>query len=288
MLILQISPMRMGSTWQFNTARELLMLGETHLVSSFLDMENGLDFIQGKENRNVVLKSHFFEMDTLLSLSEGLDLRFLISCRNIFDTIKSSRRVMPSQPDDITLSGIENSLSVIRRIHELALPYHLTYIDSLNSHDELFDETGKIARFLGLEVSSKLISETSSKLSKESVNEFISTQPELQVGFNKWNESTHWHGLHISAPSMSQAVQQGLGFLPDRTKNITNEQNLYPLTKLEYQAKNLTEIISPLTQQRDELTQQRDELTQQRDAVLNSKTWRATKPIRDLITFLKS
>ena len=42
-----------------------------------------------------------------------------------------------------------------------------------------------------------------------------------------------------------------------------------------------------LTQQRDELTQQRDELTQQRDAVLNSTTWRVTKPIRDLITFLK-
>jgi hypothetical protein len=45
--------------------------------------------------------------------------------------------------------------------------------------------------------------------------------------------------------------------------------------------------IHELTQQRDELTQQRDELTQQRDEFLNSTIWRLTKPLRDLINFLK-
>ena len=42
-----------------------------------------------------------------------------------------------------------------------------------------------------------------------------------------------------------------------------------------------------LIQQRDELTQERDELTQQRDELVNSTIWRLSKPLRDLINYLK-
>ncbi len=320
-LIIQISPMRMGSTWQFNAARELLMLGEYPLISSMLDMEDGLDvFEQG--NKNVLLKSHFFEMNKMVLLSKGLDVRFLISCRNLFDTMESSSRVFPSQPVNVTLTNIENTLSLIRTIQELQFPTHITYIDSLNTHDELLAETKQIARFLDLEVSSSLISETASRLSKESVSKFIANELDFEGDFNQWDKQTLWHGSHVSTSAKSQAVKQGLGFLPYQSMDISEKMEEFPLDRLNFQVQRILELFFPLAQQRDEIAQQRDEIAQQRDEIAqqrdvamaerdvamaerdeitqqrnvamaardqitNSTIWKLTNPLRRAVNFFK-
>lgn len=285
-LIIQISPMRMGSTWQFNTARELLMLGESPLISSMLDMEEGVDvFKQG--NKNLLLKSHFFDMHKLVLLSKGLDIRFLISCRNLFDTMESSSRVFPSQPVDVTLTNIENTLSLIRRIQVLQFPTHITYIDSLNTHNELRAETEKIARFLDLEVPSDLISETALRLSKESVSKFIANELDFEGDFNQWDKRTLWHGSHVSSSSISQAVKQGLGFLPYQSMGISEKQEDFPLDRLKFQVQRFLELFFPLAQQRDEIAQQRDVAKAQRDQMTNSTIWKLTNPLRRAINFFK-
>jgi len=284
MLVLQISPIRMGSTWQFNTARELLTIGKIPLVSSFLDTEIGWDVFREKQDKHIVLKSHFFELEKVISLSEGLDVRFLVSCRNLFDTLESVSRVLPAQSMDETLRGIRNSLSVIKKIHDSKLPYHVTYIDSLNSFDELVVETDHISRFLELGIPSNLISEIASRLTKDSVLDFIGNQLELEGDFNNLDDATHWHANHVSSSSMSRAVKQGLSFLQDPNVGSDVRPLEFPLSKLWFQAENFLNLLVPVTQQREELTQQRDELTQQRDELLNSTIWRTTKFLRVIVS----
>jgi hypothetical protein len=244
-----------------------------------LDMENGLDLYE-EGNRNLLLKSHFFELDKVVLLSKDVDVRFLISCRNLFDTMESSRRVFSTQPVDVTLTNIENTLNLIRRIQEVQFPTHITYIDSLNTHDELFAETKQIARFLDLEVSSSLISETASRLSKESVSKFIANELDFAGDFNQWDKRTLWHGSHVSTSSVSKAVNQGLGFLPHHNRAVSEKLEEFPLDKLKFQVQSILELFSPLFRQRDEVTRQRDEL-------LNSTIWKATKPIRWFIHLIK-
>jgi glycosyltransferase involved in cell wall biosynthesis len=49
----------------------------------------------------------------------------------------------------------------------------------------------------------------------------------------------------------------------------------------------LTRQHDELTRQHDELTRQHDELTRQHDATVNSTIWKITKPLRQLINFVK-
>ena len=56
---------------------------------------------------------------------------------------------------------------------------------------------------------------------------------------------------------------------------------------LEERNRVLEESIKDLEYSKKELTQQRDELTQQRDELTNSTIWKLTKPLRDLINFIK-
>jgi hypothetical protein len=286
MFVLQISPQRMGSTWQFNVAKELLESQSSPVVSSFLDLEKGLGNLRDKETINFLFKSHSLDLDKFLALSTGLDFKVLITCRNLYDTIKSSRRVFPGQADETTLNSISNSLYDISNIIEYGFSYHLTFIDEINSNYKLFLEIQEISRFLGLKLPSDLISEVALKLSKESIHRFILNELNLENDFNKWDEKTQWHGNHILL-STKEIETQGLGFFPRENNDKDSNLDLSPIQNLQFLVSQVIDLISPITQQRDELTQQRDELTQQRDELTNSTIWKTTKYLRVLIDILK-
>ncbi len=58
--------------------------------------------------------------------------------------------------------------------------------------------------------------------------------------------------------------------------------------ELAQQRDELAQQRDELAQQRDELAQQRDELTRQCEAIVNSRIWRASKPIRIFKEFMKN
>ena len=279
MLVLQISPYRMGSTWQFNTARELLLLQSPPVVSSYLSFEGGFGDSMERKTVNFLFKTHSLDLEKFVDLSAGLDVKVLISCRNLFDTIKSSRRVFSGQADEVTLNSIHSSLADILQIIEYGFPYHLSVMDDLNSEHELIVETQEIARFLNLEVSSDSISEVALKLTKESIRSFIMNSLNLEGDFKKWDENTQWHGSHIS-PLTKETDAQGQDFPSEKGNAEDLDSNLSRVQNLQFEISKIIDLVLPVTQQRDELTQQRDEL-------VNSTIWRVTNPIRKLINFLK-
>jgi hypothetical protein len=268
MLIFQISPPRMGSTWQFNTARELLLLQSTSFKSLYIVSEKECPAFESETEENFLIKSHNLDPSWLLNLTENFEVKFLFSLRNLFDTIKSSRRVGIGGSDFEVLSGISDSLRCIKGLSFGSVSYHLSYIDQLNSEEELLQETIKIRDFLGISVQEDEVFRISSALSKDSIQNLISNELKLEKNFSVYDQNTHWHGNHI-APKNEVAKNALAGF-----EFIRQANEITPwveVSNLEAQVIYLRDFLYPFFQQRDELTQQRDELTQQRDELTQQR-----------------
>jgi predicted nucleic acid-binding Zn-ribbon protein len=268
MLIFQISPPRTGSTWQFNTARELLLLQSTTLKSLYLGSEKNCPEFENKEKENILIKSHNLDASWLLKFSENFEVKVLLSLRNLFDTVRSSRRVGLGESDIDILIGINESLRCLKGLLIGGVSCHLSFIDQLNSENELLQETIRIRDFLGISSENDQIERISSSLSKNSIRNFISNKLELEETFSVYDQTTHWHGNHIE-PKNQGDMKELLGF--ELVSQDSEIRPLHEVIKLENQVINLKNFLSPYTQQRDELTQQRDELTQQRDELTQQR-----------------
>jgi hypothetical protein len=90
-------------------------------------------------------------------------------------------------------------------------------------------------------------------------------------------------------PNVPEICLNGFGFYTNSHNEETKTLilTLEKIDELTQQRDQLTQQRDQLTQQRDQLTQQRDQLTQQRDQLINSRIWKITKPLRDLINFAK-
>jgi len=267
----------MGSTWQFNTARELSQLQDAPMKSFYIANEKDWLGIKIKDTENVLIKSHNLDSLRVLNYSKNLEVKILLSLRNVLDTVRSARRVSESQSDIDTLKNISDSLRCLGDLVITQLPSHLSYVDKLNSETELFDETFRIMEFLGFTATDKQIAQISSSLSKDSIRNLISSELKFGENFSLYDENTHWHGNHIAPIDQKELTNLlGFEFVP---------QNGYfdikaELNRLSNQTDNLKHFLLPYSKQRDELTQQRDEL-------INSTIWRVTKPFRKFINFLK-
>ena len=109
MITFQISPQRMGSTWQFNTARQLLLLDNKLADSFYSDISKDWEKFDTRPDMNFLVKSHTINPVEVRALAERFEVKLLFSFRNIFETVKSSRRVFPKQSDRVTIKGINES-----------------------------------------------------------------------------------------------------------------------------------------------------------------------------------
>ena len=258
MFILQISPRRMGSTWQFNVCREIL--SHTPCKTSLFDPKRDfLDYRRISES-NYISKSHFFDFDDFLEFSQENDVKALVSIRNLYDTLKSSRRVFPLESDASILVGINNSLDVIQALIDQKIPCHFTFIDELESVDAIFAEIIKICEFLETNIDVTTISRLSSQLTKESVARFIQADLNLGNDFTKYDQQTFWHGDHIDITNN-----------PDSETNIKSAQHYEsvsliknnagsPITMLRNQISEYSGLLRPLEDQVPHLTRELDEI----------------------------
>ncbi len=308
MIIFQLSPPRTGSTWQFNTARQLIIHKQSDLISCYIDeIIDWPNFNWGRKG-NILVKAHALDPAIVKDLAERFEVKLLFTVRNVLDSVLSARRVL-RQNDRETISQNNSAFNTIQNLIAAGIPHHFTRIDLLKNDEDLFTETRLISNFLGLNNDEDVILKISSSLTKSAVRKLITSQLELGTVFTNVDKLTQWHGSHVSEESNLPDVE-----LSRSRSNFKNrlEFNLRASEELVVNYKididQLTNFVLPYEQQRDEALQQRDEALQQRDEALQqrdealqqrdealqqrdeistSRIWRASKPIRWVAKLLK-
>jgi hypothetical protein len=122
-------------------------------------------------------------------------------------------------------------------------------------------------------------------------SKLLSVRVELDATLNLYEDSREDFISNLPSDYFKEiftsAFRELEGLEKQPTSTVKYKRMKIRAIELTQQRDELTQQRDELTQQRDELTQQRDELTQQRDELVNSTIWRFSKPLRDLINFLK-
>jgi len=282
MIVLQISPRRMGSTWQFNTARELLNRHAGQPISFYLDDGENWDKFAAHETKNFLVKSHLLDIDTFTSLTKRHEVKVLISLRNIIDTVRSSRRVLVRDDSD-TLQEISVSLGIIKRLISQGYPSHISLIDDLDLETALIKETEAISQFLGINVSKGDLKSIARGLTKEAIRTLISKELGLNSGFEEFDESTQWHGNHISPEIPGPRAQATESRQSSEDSECRPQQSHLPLTRLQDELGKVQELLLPHLNAKEELLLQRDELLAYQEEHLKSRLWKVSRLTRKLL-----
>jgi hypothetical protein len=272
----------MGSTWQFNVARELMLLQPIPFKSLYISNPKDLISLDFKEEENFLIKSHIVEVSDVLDIAKKFDVRILTSLRNVFSTIESHRRVFESSSDINSLNIIGYSLDCLSDLMAENISFHLSYIDQLNSISELHKETFQIGKFLDITSTTHQIERIASSLSKDSVRSLIANQLNVSQTFDDFDQTTGWHGNHIAPEFEGETFEiSEFRFFPQK------DDSLARVEEMSVQINYLKRFLLPFIQQRDELIQQRDELIQQRDELIKSLAWKVTKRLGRFVSLFK-
>ena len=206
-IVFQISPPRMGSTWQFNTAKMLMQLQNTPLKSAYVVDISDLSDFKHIQKESFLIKSHSLDPKQVMNYARNSEVMILLSLRNLFDTVRSSRRVFKEKSDIEHLDSIAYTLNCLKGLVDLKIPCHLTYIDQMISEDDSFQETVRILDFLGLKATSEQIAQISKSLSKNSIRDLITNELKLGENFHTYDKDTLWHGNHISEIVLNESAK---------------------------------------------------------------------------------
>ena len=296
MIVFQISPARMGSTWQFNTVRKILAEANTVFTSFYWDGPLDFSKISEKPSEVLVIKSHSIDPGIVLSLCELTHVKILFTLRNLNDSIESYLRVLPNVNLHDIEKSIEKSLHIINELMIAGVDFHLTRTDELNTDDSYASETTKIAKFLESDLDEKRIQNISWSLTKNNVRNTIRNLLGNSKDFYSIDFESLWHANHVNDDVKNEEKfirntnlkMDSLELLYEKTLSSAEfSQELIPREKSRHLLFHFLTQRDELTRQRDELTRQRDELTRQRDELLNSTIWKFTKPLRGLFHFVK-
>jgi hypothetical protein len=295
MIIFQISPMRMGSTWQFNVIRELLMAADINFKSCYWDGTTEPTEIIQETADVMVIKSHFFDSQLIFALHQITEVKVLLSLRNLNDSVHSFLRVRPDEDQLLVEKRIDQTLDLMNLIINSDMKYQLTLLDDLRNEAEYISEVNRISEFLDLGVASEEFTRISSNLDKIAVTSTIKSALGTLEDFNFFDEVTLWHVNHVGnnlehAEYLSNPIELIMDHLAEKYERVksralvcksSSSVNNRPINfayrekirfiELTQQRDELTHQRDELTQQRDELTQQRDELTQQRDELTQQR-----------------
>lgn len=243
MIVWQISPPRMGSTWQFNVARELLGLNDKPTKSMYISNELELRHLHLDRHTNYLIKTHNLEPSMYELVAQQFDAKLLISYRNIFDTVRSWRRLNLSQSDLSTLVSINNVLDNISELLKFDLDCHLTYIDELKSINDHVYEISSISDFLELDANSRDLFTLATSLTQDRIQIRLGEDRGLAGRFEISDPITLWHGNHISPDFLVERLKVGFEFLP-LSINSMNSDSKSATKRLIDQTQNLIDFIS--------------------------------------------
>lgn len=290
MIIFQISPMRMGSTWQFNVIREILQAADTEFTSCYWDGDSNPEEILTGPVKTLVMKSHFIDPQFILSLSEVTEVKVLFSLRNLNDSICSFQRISPDQDQLSIEKQMAQSLDVINKLIESDIDYHLTQIDELLDNKTNFDEINRISRFLDFPIENDKLERISSSLLKENVRENIKKVVNDPTDFNSIDKISLWHGSHVAsnleqAEYNSRTITLNLDGLAKQYSTVISralDKKKTPRTNI-YSINFLFHFLSKY----NELARQHDELTKEHYAIVNSRIWKLFAPYRRITNAIK-
>ena len=271
MIIFQLSPPRTGSTWQFNTARQLIIHNQRNLISCYADEIIDWQKFNWGHQGDVLVKAHTLDPTIVKDLAGRFEVKLLFTGRNILESIQSARRVL-SQNDQETISQINGALEIMQNLIASDIPHHFTRIDLLKNDKDLLIETRLISNFLGFKSDEGVLLKISSSLTRAEVRKSITDRLELGTNFSNVDKVTHWHGNHISDELNSPDEK-----LFNPKSNFANQLELNLIATVElvknYQIEisQLTNFVLPYEHQRDEAIHQRDEAIQQRDEAIQQR-----------------
>jgi hypothetical protein len=262
--------MRMGSTWQFNVIRELLVTANINFESCYWDgTTDPSDHIQETADV-IVIKSHFFDSQLMFSLCEITEVKVLFSLRNLNDSVHSFLRVRPDEEQLLVEKRIEQTLDLMSLIIDSDMKYQLTQLDDLRNEVAYISEINRISEFLDLGVDAEEYTRISSCLNKIAVKSTIKQVLGNLEDFNFFDKSTLWHVNHVGsdlehAEYLSKPVDLIMDHLAEKYETVKaralfcKSSSSASNRPINFAYRSKIRLIE-LMQERDELTQQRDEL----------------------------
>ena len=289
MIIFQISPMRMGSTWQFNVIREILQASDIDFTSCYWGDSNHEEILT-EPMKTLLIKSHFIDPCFILSLSQMTEVKVLFSLRNLHDSICSFQRISPNQ-DQLSIEKlIAQSLDVMHKLIDSGVDYHFTQLDNLLDDCTNIDEVKRISKFLDHEIEINKLEQISTSLLKINVRENIKELIDDSNDFNSADKISLWHGSHVAtdleqAEYRSQTIELNLEGLAEKYSKVMS--GALAGKNLLVQDVGPVNFLFQFQLKYNELIKQHEELIKQHNAIVNSRIWNLSAPYRRIKNVLR-
>jgi len=204
LFILQLSPSRSGSTWQFNIIREICEKQGFTTQNYFFDR-----YLQGESKLKtstdcILIKSHFIPLRTVSRLFHDTGMPIFMTIRSLEEMIVSARRIGGNINQKKIEKSLKKSLILKTEIIGSGIPYHLTRISDLSSDSDSIREISLIDKALfGNKSALMNPEELAKKYSRESLRSMIYGSEKLGVSFQNLDLRTYLHGNHIAPKEFS-------------------------------------------------------------------------------------
>lgn len=200
-VVLSWGPPRMGTTWMFNTLRELLNVsGEPFRV-----VADGVEPPPADWSGAVLLKSHRADPESLIQEFESrLDLLACIMVRDARPTFRSLLRTQTAKRAEL-ITWLERDLdsyeAVLPNMHRVAVVRE-EWVSTQSP-----EIVTRLVRFLGLNLTSRQAEDVARKFDKAEVKKVVDQLDSAESwsgDFTHFDRESQWHAGHIGPSDQAE------------------------------------------------------------------------------------